>query len=254
MGKKILAAMAAMMMLAWGGMGARGEGMVTVDLNSRGPGEEDHDSWQWTSAGVRISQPGEYLISGRLEEGMIWVSCAEKGKVTMYLNGAEIHHENGPAIRIEECSPRAVISLVEGSENILSDGDDLTFEGDEEPDGVIYSRSDLTIEGSGSLRVTAGAMSGIVSKDDLRIEGGSLTIQAPKHGIKGKDCVEISGGKIRVTAGKDGIKATNRKDPEKGYVAVSGGEISIACGDDPISFITKGMMTGGTLEMAKEAE
>ena len=222
--------------------------MTTVDLSAADAGNPA-ESWQRTDSGIRISQPGEYLISGKLENGQIWVDCAEDGKVILYLNGAEIHNPTGPAIQIGNCTPRAEISLVEGSENRLSNGASLILDEKEEPDGVIFSRSDLTLDGSGRLEITAGAMNGIVSRDDLKIKGGEIVIEGPNHGIKGKDCVEIFGGTLRIRTGRDGIKATNKKDADRGYIDISGGEIHIACGDEALSYTTTCRVTGGSLEL-----
>lgn len=248
-GTKLAAMLAAAMMLLSGTCaGARAEGMVTIALDGQDAGSES-GAWQRDEKGIFIRRPGEYLLTGKLAEGQILVDCLEDGKVTLYLNGVEVHHETGPAIRIEECSPRAVISLVEGSENVLSDGTALVLDENEEPDGVVFSRSDLSLEGNGRLKITAGAQNGIVSKDDLKILGGKLEITAPNHGIKGKDCVEISGGSISIRAGRDGIKSTNKKDPDRGYIDISGGEITIFCGDDPLSFITSCRMAGGRVNL-----
>ncbi len=205
---------------------------------------------------VTITVPGEYLVSGSLKNGQIVVDCKERAKTTLYLNGVSIHCETSAAILINESAPRCTLSLVEGKENTLSNGKSLIYTNDskDEPDGVIYSLSDVTITGNGSLSLEAGAMNGISSKDDLRIESGSVSIQAPNHGIKGKDCVEISGGTLRINAGRDGIKATHKKDPALGYIDITGGEIHIVFGDEAISFTTRYSMTGGTMacEMRQE--
>ena len=81
-------------------------------------------------------------------------------------------------------------------------------------------------------------MDGIVSKDNLKIEGGQISVDAPRHGIRGKDFVEISGGDITVRAGKDGIRSNNTRDAGKGYISVLGGTIRITCGDDPFDFVS----------------
>lgn len=187
---------------------------------------------------VKINAPGEYLITGSLSNGQIRVDCKEDGKVILNLQNVKIHNETGAAILIGNVSSRARISLMADTENELSNGIDLVYEDDDEPNGVIFSRSDLTIEGSGALKVTAGAMDAIASKDDLKIEGGKITVNAPRHGIRGKDCVEISGGEIIITAGKDGIRSNNSKEAGKGYISVTGGTITITCGDDPLDFVT----------------
>ena len=197
---------------------------------------------------VTVQQPGEYIFTGSLSNGSIRVDCAVSGKVTLYLSGVSIHNEQGPAIQIIKCDPRCTISLMEGTENALSSGESLVYEKDDEPNGVIFSRSDMTITGEGSLTVTAAAMDGIVSKDDIRIKSGTVTVTAARHGIRGKDCVEISGGVITVTAGKDGIRSTNSKTSELGYVSITGGEVTIACGSDPISAVTGVTVEGGIVK------
>ena len=196
---------------------------------------------------VTINAPGEYMLTGTLSDGQIIVDCAEDGKVTLHLNNAVIHNETGAAILVGHVSPRIRISLTAGSENQLSNGSKLVFTDSDEPNGVIFSRSDLTIEGSGKLTVTAGDFDGIVSKDDLRIEGGEITVTSVRHGIRGKDSVEIYDGVINVTCGKDGLRATNSKDPDRGFIAVSGGQITIVCGDDPLDYVTSLNITGGTI-------
>ena len=187
---------------------------------------------------VTITAPGEYLLTGALSNGQVRIDCKEDGKVTVHLQDVSIHNETGAAILVGHVSPRIRISLMADTTNELSDGDSLVYENDNEPNGVIFSRSDLTIEGSGTLKVTAGDMDGIVSKDDLKIEGGQITVNAPRHGIKGKDFVEISDGDITITAGKDGIRSNNDREADRGYISVLGGKLRIVCGDDPFDFVT----------------
>ena len=197
---------------------------------------------------VTITAPGEYLVTGALTNGQLRVDCPEEGRVTLHLQNVRIHNETGPAIQIGQVRPRLRIDLMSGTENELSGGANLIFEDADEPNGVIFSRSDLTLEGDGALRVTAGSMDGIVSKDDLRVEGGSIRVSAPRHGLRGKDCVEILAGDITIEAGKDGIRATNAKEPDRGYIALLGGAVHIRCGDDPLDFVTGLRFSGGTLE------
>ena len=187
---------------------------------------------------VTITAPGEYLITGSLSNGQVKVDCKEDGKVTLHLQGVKIHNETGAAILIGSVKPRVQISLAAETANELSNGESLVYEEDDEPNGVIFSDSDLTIEGSGSLKVTAGEMDGIVSKDDLKIEGGVISVIAPRHGVRGKDCVEISDGEITIQAGKDGLRSNNTKDSDRGYISITGGKIQITAGDDPLDFVT----------------
>ena len=225
--------------------GAGAEGLVLLDLDA---GLSDTPAEGVTFAGgvLSIQKAGEYLLSGTLENGQVFVDCKDDGKVILHLNGLKAHCESGPALLVGYVSSRLEIDLADGSENILSNGEGAVSAPDDQ-DGVIFSRSDLTIRGSGALSVDAKVLNGIASRDDIRIEGGKIDIQAAQHGIKGKDAVEISGGDIVIRAGRDGIKATNKTDPDRGYLDISGGKISLTFGDEAISFITSCRITGGEL-------
>ena len=205
--------------------------------------EKEVEGVSFADGVLTVTSPGEYMLSGELSNGRLAVDCSEEGKVTLYLNGINVHTDGAAAILIGECKPKVVLSLVSGTENTLSNGAQAAPDEDEEPNGVIFSQSDLVIEGSGSLKVTAASADGIVSKDELEINGGKITVESKRHGIKGKDCVEIyesetSVTEISITAGRDGIKSTNKKDSSRGYVSIRGGSISINCGDEPIQFVT----------------
>ena len=220
-------------------------GMKMVSFSDAGL-EKEIEGVAFADGVLTVSAPGEYMLSGELTNGQLSVDCPSEGKVTLYLNGVSIHTDGAAAILIGECKPKVVLSLVDGTENEFSNGAQATPDEDEEPNGVIFSQSDLVIEGSGSLKVTAASADGIVSKDELEIHGGKITVEAKRHGIKGKDCVEIYDGEISVTAGRDGIKSTNKKDSSRGYVSIRGGIVTIVFGDEPIQFVT-----GCTIENAK---
>lgn len=189
---------------------------------------------------VRIMKPGEYIVSGTLTNGCISVECGNDAKVKLFLNSVNIHNETGPAIYVGAGMSRVTLSLVDLMENTLSSGENLEFtEKDKEPNGVIFSRSDLTITGTGSLAVKAGALSGIVSKDDLRIKGGKVTVEAPNHGIRGKDYVEISNATVIIRAGKDALRTTADDREDRGYISIVNSTVEIACGDDAFSYVTR---------------
>lgn len=79
----------------------------------------------------------------------------------------------------------------------------------DEPSACVYSKDDLTINGTGTLNVIANYNNGIVSKDDLKVTGGNISVTAVHDGLRGKDSVTVKDGVITVNAGGDGIKSNN---------------------------------------------
>ena len=74
-------------------------------------------------AGVlTISAEGTYLLSGQWDEGQIRVSVGKEEKVQLVLQGATVHCSTGPALYIAQ-GDKVFVTLAEGSENALSDGE-----------------------------------------------------------------------------------------------------------------------------------
>jgi hypothetical protein len=113
---------------------------------------------------------------------------------------------------------KVFVILAEGSENTLANGGEYIAIDDNNIDSVIFAKTDLTLNGSGSLTITARAGHGVVSKDDLVITGGSYTITAASHGLSGKDSIAIADGTFAITSGKDGIHAENSDNASLGYL------------------------------------
>lgn len=196
---------------------------------------------------VTITAAGTYVLSGELSDGQIVVDVQDDGDVQLVLNGVEIHNSDSSAIYVEEVG-NAVITLEEGTENIVSDGETYVFPDDstDEPNAAIFSKADLTINGAGKLTVTGNYSDGIRSKDDLKITGGTIEVEAVEDGIKGRDMVAVLDGNITVNAGADGIKSNNDSDAEKGFVAIAGGTFDVTAGTDGIQAETSLVIDGGT--------
>ena len=113
-----------------------------------------------TGQSVTIDHAGVFLLSGEIENGQLTVAAGEEDKVQLVLSGVSIRQDTGAAIEIISAD-KVFITLAQGSENSLSSGN-ITDDG---VDGVIYSKSDLTLNGLGSLTITAQQGHGIVGKD-----------------------------------------------------------------------------------------
>jgi hypothetical protein len=181
---------------------------------------------------VTVRAAGVYVISGKLDDGQIVVDAEDKGNVRIVLNGAEIDSSTQSPIYVKNAG-KTIISLAEGTENTLSDGPEYVLEDAvDEPNAALFSKDNLTINGTGKLTVHGNYNNGITSKDELRITGGTLRIDSVDDGLMGRDVVAIKEGNITIEAGGDGIKSSNDKDSSKGNIALEGGTYDITASSD----------------------
>lgn len=110
---------------------------------------------QASAAGAVISSAGTYIVSGELTDGQLLVDAGDDDKVQLVLAGATIHNEDAPAIYVRNAD-KCFVTLDAGTENNLSDGSSYALESDsDEPYATLFSRCDLTLNGSGTLNVTS---------------------------------------------------------------------------------------------------
>ncbi|MTI57794.1 MAG: carbohydrate-binding domain-containing protein [Geosporobacter ferrireducens] len=199
---------------------------------------------------ITITAAGVYVISGKLDNGQIVVEVANKGIVKLVLNEMQIHNKDSAPIYVKKAG-KAIISLQDGTENMVTDGENYIFSeaSEDEPNAAIFSKADLTINGTGTLRVKGNYNNGISSKDDLKILGGNIHIASADDGLMGRDKVLVKEGNIRIEAGGDGIKSTNDTDPLKGFIAIEAGRFDITAGADAIQAKTSVLITGGDFDI-----
>ena len=183
---------------------------------------------------ITITEEGTYLLSGSLSNGSVVVATDENVKVRLILNGVAINNDSSAAIYVQSAD-KVFITLAPDSENMLSNGGTYEAVDDNNIDSVIFSKSDLTLNGSGSLTVTAKAGHGIVSKDDLVITGGTYAITAASQGLSGKDSIRILDGDFTIASGKDALYSENEDNAEKGFVYIAGGNFNLTASGDGIS-------------------
>lgn len=206
------------------------------------------DSVKISGSTVTITEESTYVITGTLNDGAIIVEADDTAKLQIVLNGVTINSETGAPLYVRSAD-KVFVTLSDGTENILSNGG--TFEAIDENniDGVVYSREDLTFNGSGALTVTSPAGHGIVCKDDLVFIGGTYTVTAASHGLDANDSVRIANASITIDAGKDGIHAENTDDASLGFVYISSGTMDIEAEGDGISAGAYVQMQDGTIEL-----
>lgn len=208
----------------------------------------DSDAVKISGSTVTILDEGTYILSGTLEDGRIVVDAEKTDKTQLVLNGVSIHCETSAPIYVLQAD-KVFITLAEGTENTLSNGGTFTAIDDNNIDAVIFSKDDLTLNGSGSLTIASSAGHGIVSKDSLTITSGTYTITAASHALSGKDDVSVANASLALNSGKDGIHAENNEDPELGTVYIQNGNFQITAQGDGISAAADMRIEGGTFAL-----
>ena len=194
----------------------------------------DTDAVQISGSTVTVTEEGTYILSGTLDDGMIVVNAADTDKVQLVLDNVQITSSTSAAIYVLQAD-KVFLTTAAGSENTLANGGEYVAIDDNNIDSVIFSKADLTLNGAGTLTISAAAGHGVVSKDDLVLTSGTYSITAASHGISGKDSVRIAGGSYTITSGKDGIHAENTDDSSLGFLYIAGGTFTIAADGDGLS-------------------
>lgn len=187
---------------------------------------------------ITIQKAGTYLLSGTLTAGNIIVDSDDKENVRLIFNGVEISNSTTTPLYIKNAE-KTIVTLVDGTENTLSDGENyiLDDENNNEPNGTIFSKDDLVINGLGSLTINANYNHGIQSKNLLKIISGNIDIISNGDSIIGKDGVIVKEAVINIESQEDGIKAT-KVEENKGYIYLYNPEITIKAKKDGIQAVT----------------
>lgn len=213
---------------------------------------------------VTIIQPAVFSVSGTASEGQIVVDVDKTayadGVVELDLMGANLTSTTSSPIYVAQIGDEVQIVAKSGYDNVISDGSSYTNA--DGGMGAIYSCDDLKIKGSGNLTVNGNAGDGIVSKNDLKVYNGNITVNAADDCIRGKDSVTVGDVddtdfsslilNLKSTAG-DGIKSNCQDaattDKTYGVVDINGGTINMNVYGDGIQAAQLLNVNGGTLNI-----
>lgn len=199
---------------------------------------------------LTITSKGIYRITGTSDGVTIVVEDdTESGNVYLVLDNVSMGNTEKPCIDVEKAD-KVIIQCV--GENSLNYGN---TDSSAKKDGAVYAKDDITVNGSGTLNIVS-SLHGIVCKNDLKITGLKLAVQANSVGIKSADSLRIGGGTININCGHDGIKLENDDNTsffyyEKAemniYSEYDG--ISVKAGDDKNEFKGYVKLNSGTINI-----
>lgn len=199
---------------------------------------------------LTITAAGTYVLSGTLNAGQVVINAGKEDTVRLVLNGASLSSSAGSAIDAEQ-SKKVIVTLAEGTSNTVSDAASYSNTGSSSdgPNAAIFSKDDLTINGTGKLTVSGNYKNGITSKDSLVITGGKISVTAVNDAIRGKDSVAVRDGTFTLNAGGDGIQSNNDSDTSKGWISLDGGTYDITATHDGVQAETVLQVSGGTYSL-----
>lgn len=200
---------------------------------------------------VTITAEGVYVLSGTLDDGCIVVNATKDEKVQLVLDGVTITSSGFAPIYVKQAD-KVFVTLADGSLNTLTNGGSFTAIDENDVDAVIFSKDDLTLNGTGSLIVNSPAGHGVVGKDEVTITGGSYEITAAKTAISANDVLAVADGAFQLTAGTNGMRAKN-DDASLGNIYLAGGSFKVTADGDCVSATGTLTVAGGSFTVISGA-
>ncbi len=228
---------------------------VTLDGSE---GKIDGNGAYFLNGDLVISNGGWYVLSGTLEDGSIIVDAHDSSKIWIRLNGVTVNCTDDACLQIDQAD-KVFLTLADGTENTFTSGGSYSEDAlSDNTGGAIFSHDDLTINGSGSLTVTAAYKHGIDVNDSLVITGGNITITAPQDGIHVNDSFRFAGASLTIEAGDDAVHSDDELYVERGTILITscyegleaitiditGGDITIYPSDDGLNANGSGSAMG----------
>lgn len=195
---------------------------------------------------IHITEAGVYVLTGTAKNVTVYVEAGDEDKVQLVLDGVSITNDDFPCIYVTSAD-KVFVTTVADSELAVTGA--FRTDGDTNTDGAIFSRSDLTLNGTATLTISS-TENGVVSKDDLKVTGGVYIVTTASKCFEAHDSIRIADGVFTLTAGTDALHAEYDEDDTVGYVYVGGGEFTIKVGDDGIHATTVAQIDGGTFTIS----
>ena len=207
---------------------------------------------------VTITKAGTYVISGSLTDGQLVVD-ADGEKVQLVLSGASIGTSSSTALYVRNAD-KVFLTLADGTTNTISaSGEDVETD-DHNLDGAVWSHDDLTVNGSGTLAVSSACGHGIVSKDDLTLVSGAVSVTAAVDALQAKGDLAVGGGTWTLSAGDDGMHSDSDLvivdgtiDVTQSYEGLEGATVTVAGGTANVISSDDGINASGASDDSDES-
>ena len=188
---------------------------------------------------ITVTDAGTYRFSGTATDTQIAVAADENDEVTLILDGVDITCRTAPAILVYSAKEPAevgksgvTLSLADSSVNNINGSHTARINDDDiKYDAAVSSAVSLTVEGNGTLNITADNEGLEVKNKHLTINSGNIRIISCDDPINGSEDgvshITINGGWIFCSSenGKEGDGIDSN-----GYITVNGGTL-IALGN-----------------------
>ncbi|MBO4963194.1 MAG: carbohydrate-binding domain-containing protein [Clostridia bacterium] len=196
---------------------------------------------------VIISGAGVYIITGSSQDLILYVQADKTlDKVTLVLDNANMQHSSFAPIYIKSANKTFIYAQ---GENYLATTGNFVQKDTNNVDGVLFSKDDLCLKGSGTLNVNSNFGHGIVAKDDFKVVNLTLNIVVSGHGIDSNDSTRVNNANINISSGQDGIKVENLEDLTVGYFYFASGNLTINALHDGIDCSERLQIDSGNIKI-----
>jgi hypothetical protein len=198
---------------------------------------------------LTITQAGTYVLTGSGKNLKLVVEAADTDQVHLVFQNLTLEGE-GTLLQINKAQ-EVVINLAEGSQNALTESQ---ASDDEKVKATIHSQVPLTLNGTGSLTLTALTKNALEVEGDLKVLGGTYTVKAANHGFKAEGALDIEAATLTIEAGKDGLHAEHDETTERANISLNPTQLSIAATEDGVDAGNELTIKGGTITVSQSEE
>ena len=196
---------------------------------------------------VTIDAAGTYVITGSATNSTIIVNASVDAEVHLVFDNVSITNTNKPAVYTVNAK-NVYVTTTQNSTNNLKVTGEFTEDNGDDIDAVIFAKTNITLNGLGTLNIDSSA-NGVASNNDLKVTGGTYNVNTTKHGFKALNSIRVADGTFNINATKDGFHSENEDDLTTGYVYIVGGNFTINSEDDGIQGTTITEIDGGTFDI-----